>query len=158
MNSFYFKIASLTDVITNSSSEVFTIYDKNGIDKIKNMVDAILDIASNGNAKYHFDDIFEISLNYDIDDIKEKYEDEESNFHYLFESNYPNIDFSEATNDMLLNIAEKCDSENYEGYPIINGFTITPKENSEIDKKLLERACTLISSINSWWNQYATYC
>ena len=40
-----FKIKSLTDVITNSSTEVFTIYNKGAINKVKEMVNSILALS-----------------------------------------------------------------------------------------------------------------
>ena len=52
------KIQSITDVITNSSTSVFTIYTKNDIKTIKSIVNALL--AVNGDST--FDDLFDIEL------------------------------------------------------------------------------------------------
>ena len=41
---FNIKVGSITDVITNSSTEVFTVYSDNGIDFIKRMVNNILSL------------------------------------------------------------------------------------------------------------------
>ena len=38
------KIQSISDVITNSSTEVFIVYDSSNIDSIKQVIDAILSI------------------------------------------------------------------------------------------------------------------
>ena len=50
------KIQSISDVITNSSTEIYTIYTKNDITTIKNIVNALL--AVNGDST--FDDLFDI--------------------------------------------------------------------------------------------------
>lgn len=52
------KIQSVSDIITNSSTEVYTIYTKNDIKTIKSIVDALL--AVNGDLT--FDDLFDIKL------------------------------------------------------------------------------------------------
>lgn len=38
------KIQSISDVITNSSTEVFIVYDSGNIDSIKHIINAILSI------------------------------------------------------------------------------------------------------------------
>lgn len=50
------KIQSVSDVITNSSTEVFIVYNLSNIDSIKELVNAILAIDGN----YTFDDLFNI--------------------------------------------------------------------------------------------------
>ena len=52
------KIQSISDIITNSSTEVYTIYTKNDIKTIKNIVNALL--AVNGDST--FDDLFNIPV------------------------------------------------------------------------------------------------
>ena len=53
------KIRSITDVITNSSTEVFAYVDKDTIEKIKELFNLIVSLTS---GKGCFDDYFEISL------------------------------------------------------------------------------------------------
>lgn len=53
------KIRSITDVITNSSTEVFAYVDKGTIEKIKRLFNFIVSLTS---GKGCFDDYFEISL------------------------------------------------------------------------------------------------
>lgn len=53
------KIRSITDVITNSSTEVFAYVDKGTIEKIKELFNLIVSLTS---GKGCFDDYFEISL------------------------------------------------------------------------------------------------
>ena len=52
------KVQSISDLITNSSTEVFVVYDSTNVDSIKRIVNAILDIDSN----YTFDDLFTIKM------------------------------------------------------------------------------------------------
>ena len=52
------KIQSISDIITNSSTEVFIVYDVNNKDSIKNLVNAILSIDGH----YTFDDLFQIEM------------------------------------------------------------------------------------------------
>lgn len=53
------KIRSITDVITNSSTEVFAYVDKGTIEKIKELFNLIVSLTS---GKGCFDDYFEIYL------------------------------------------------------------------------------------------------
>jgi hypothetical protein len=52
-------IIGFSDIITNSSSEVYCVYDEEGINRIKELVNSILEIAGSDKK---FDDLFEISL------------------------------------------------------------------------------------------------
>ena len=53
------KISSITDVITNSSTEVFAYVNKGTVEKIKELFNLIVSLTS---GKGCFDDFFEISL------------------------------------------------------------------------------------------------
>ena len=52
------KIQSISDVITNSSTEVFVVYDSTNINSIKRIVDSILAI----DGSYTFDDLFTLKM------------------------------------------------------------------------------------------------
>ena len=52
------KIQSISDVVTNSSTEVFIRFNQGNKQDIKNIVDALLAIGSN----YRFDDLFTIEM------------------------------------------------------------------------------------------------
>lgn len=57
------KIQSISDVITNSSSEIYTVYDSEDIVKtIKDMVNSILAL---GQADLCFDDLFTIEIHWE---------------------------------------------------------------------------------------------
>lgn len=70
------KIQSYTDIITNSSSEVFVRADD--ADSVKRIIDAVLAAA---NSDYTCDDLFEITIEYDDYCIKAK--DSTNNEHAL---------------------------------------------------------------------------
>lgn len=72
-------INSMTDVITNSSTSVFVVYAEHNIDSIKELVNSILAI----DGRYTFDDLFNISLEFNYDVIErysEKLSEEFSEF------------------------------------------------------------------------------
>ena len=83
------KVQSISDVITNSSTEIYTIYTKNDVKTIKEIVSALL--AVNGDST--FDDLFDIELlindsvfEYLWDDsqaIQEEYPDKDKFYEYL---------------------------------------------------------------------------
>lgn len=52
------NINSITDVITNSSTSVFVVYDESNIKTIKELVNSILEISG----EYTFDDLFDIQM------------------------------------------------------------------------------------------------
>ena len=52
------KIQSISDVITNSSTSVFVVYDEGNIKTIKELVNSILEISG----EYTFDDLFDIQM------------------------------------------------------------------------------------------------
>ena len=60
------KIQSISDVITNSSTEIYTVWDRNKIGKtIKDMVNSILNL---GQADLCFDDLFTIEIHWEDED------------------------------------------------------------------------------------------
>lgn len=60
------KILSITDIITNSSSEVFTIVHPEDVDKIKQVINTILEIAGSDKTS---DDLFDIEYYWDKDEL-----------------------------------------------------------------------------------------
>lgn len=99
-----FKIQSISDLITNSSSESFVIYTKEGIEILKSIVSELLG--------KDFDDYFMIHVNvneYCIDDYDSRDEDEAN-----------------------LSLEDWCfkhceDWNNYEGCPAIESIAILAK-------------------------------
>lgn len=72
------KIQSISDIITNSSSEVYTILEYDSVESVKKIIDSILALAGHG---FHWDDFFKIEEDFDEDDAlyyhKSKWEDSE---------------------------------------------------------------------------------
>ena len=65
------KIQSISDVITNSSTEIYTVWDRNKIEKtIKDMVNSILNL---GQADLCFDDLFTIEIHWKDEDNWKNY-------------------------------------------------------------------------------------
>lgn len=89
------KVQSFGDIITNSSSEVFCIYDWRGTEKI---IDAIKDIAKVLNPSVDIDDLLEIKLVIDDDYIDEG---DESNLQIIYNKKFEQ--FCESrTNEQIL--------------------------------------------------------
>ena len=133
MNKITFKVQSVSDIITNSSTEVFMVYNEDSIKQIKELVNAILDLSGN---KERFDDLFECEITFD----KERLLDE-----------YP--EYENLTKEELLQKAYEYDYEySYEGYPVVDGYVITAKniKDDALAKKL--------SEIDKIFDTYASYC
>lgn len=145
-----FKIQSISDVITNSSTEVFIVYDSSNIDSIKQIINAILSIDGH----YTFDDLFMIKMNpaeYAIDDMYKDWED--------FFPNDPKPesidDFWEFINslsqeelDKYVNIWESGQTYYWESYPFYEGYSVSIKEGVEKTDKL-QKAVDAIRSLDS---------
>lgn len=132
------KIQSISDIITNSSSEVFVIYDQNGIDAIKTLVNSLLRIA---NSKYIFDDLFDIQFVWD--DIAEEYYNDNGGFKstgQTFE------EYRQCLQDERLRYME--------GAPVIIGIKVTPKLNTSECKE----AADILSTIDSIFKSDVFYC
>lgn len=103
------KIQSISDLITNSSSESFVIYTKEGIQLFKDIVATLIEDD--------FDNLFNLELviaDYRIDDYYKRYESEKD-----------------------LSLEDWCfkrDLKEYEGYPYIRGLIITAKNPKDVDK------------------------
>ena len=129
----FYKAQSVSDIITNSSTEVFMVYDENSLKQIKELVNAILDL---GNNKERFDDLFECEITFDRERLLDEYPE-----------------YEDLTNEELLEKAYEYDDENsYEGYPVVDGYVITAKnvKDDALAKKL--------SELDKIFNTYAAYC
>ena len=92
------KIISISDVITNSSSEVFCLFDEYTFNRIKKTINKILESL---NIDSKFDDLFELVPKYD---------------EYVLE------DIPELTLKEAMSHDNEC-----EGYPYITGYNIISK-------------------------------
>ena len=127
------KIQSVSDIITNSSTEVFMVYDNDSIKNIKELVNAVLSI--NKDNKYTFDDLFTIKPTIRKED-------------FLYE--YP--EYENLTDDELLQKAYEYDDDDYDHWPIVNGYIVEAKSN------LHDGVAEQLSNIDRIFSTYARYC
>lgn len=133
------KIQSISDIITNSSTEVFMLYSIRNIQVIKNIVNAILAIDNN----YTFDDLFNIHMTIDedvIDSIYESYEEVQKEYKSIDDFiNY----IHQASEDELYDL-----EDTYEDYNIFDGYKVSIKEGVE-NTKVLQKAKTLLNTLDN---------
>ena len=125
------KIQSVSDIITNSSTEVFMVYNESAFKSIKELVNTILSL---GGCEKKFDDLFE---------IKPVVSD------YFLEE-YP--EYAELTKEEILQKAYEIDKDSYEGYPYVNGYEVTAKDTKD------EPTAKILSRIDEIFDTYAHYC
>ena len=149
------KIQSLIDVITNSSTSVFTIYSRQNIDDIKELVNAILAIDGN----YTFDDLFDIKLLIDSDQAEFIWESDDK-----FSQEFPEFeDFYEylenASDDELDKYEDILDDlqDCYDHFSLYDGFSITLKEEVK-DSEVVKQAAKLINRIDIIFDHDITSC
>ena len=135
------KIQSMTDVITNSSTSVFCVYEPENLTTIKNLVNSILAITG----EYTFDDLFDIKFSCDFSCI-DYFLKEEKGIPYKEQSDF----MKSLTKEELWNILE--DASEFEGHTyyesdLYSGIEVTVKP--EIDSEKAEKAAELISQIDS---------
>lgn len=152
------KIQSISDVITNSSTEVFIVYDSSNIDSIKQVINAILSIDGH----YTFDDLFTIKMNvaeYVVDDIYKDWEDffpndpkpESIDDYWEFINALPQEEL-----DKYVNIWERSQTYYWESYPFYGGYSVSIKEGVEKTDKL-QKAVDAIRSLDSIFSLDHTY-
>lgn len=124
------KIQSMTDVITNSSTSVFCVYEPQNLNTIKNLVNSILAISG----EYTFDDLFNIKLSLT---------DEGEDF-----INKKGIDKNSLTQTEL-NVLEPKFYEwiDWDTDKFYSGIEVTVKPG--IDSLAVEKAAKLISQIDN---------
>lgn len=165
-----FKIKSLTDVITNSSTEVFTIYNKGAINKVKEMVNSILAL-SDTTSNLTFDDLFEVDYCFDIYKIKElinqlaeklkkrgnKEHAEAIKTTVTTEEELWNYSKQNNIYDVVMEIIEEIDNDTYD-YRMVDGIHIKAKNNPNVDKAKLGKAVEMLNNIDHIFEQYTSYC
>lgn len=159
------KIKSITDVITNSSTEVFQRYDESSFETIKELFNNILKLGGNN---LTFDDLYEFTYDIDRDILMNKYED------YLIKNNqgekainYRDADYSKQYEmiededyDIVVQLAKEYDERNYaEGYPAVRGYTVSLKRDIDIENKELAReVAKQLSNLDDIFESYSAYC
>nr|DAK03764.1 MAG TPA: hypothetical protein [Bacteriophage sp.] len=132
------NIQSVSDVITNSSSEVFVIYNQEGINTIKNLVNSILKLSE---SKYSCDDLFDIQFKWD--DIAEEYYNDDGG---LKRTGKTLEEYRQCLQDERLQYME--------GAPMIIGIKVIPKLNIPECKE----AAKILSTIDNIFKSDVFYC
>ena len=121
------KIQSISDIITNSSTEVFTVYSRSDLDTVKDIVDAILAI----DGKYTFDDLFTIHMSIDDYAIEDLYNDSET-LQERFRDADELYDFiSEAEYEVVKEFENMYADQYYYRRTFYNGYYVRIKEGVE---------------------------
>ena len=145
-----FKIQSISDVITNSSTEVFIVIHYSDIEAIKNIVNAILRIDSN----LKFDDLFEASFEveeYALERMFDCWDDFKSYFNDSEQpKDYDELDkmvhsLSEASLKLLA--SDFNDSQWDSSVRFFSSITINPKEINNNKHVAAARAIASIQSL-----------
>ena len=122
-----FSIQSAGDIITNSSTEVYTVWDRERTEKtIKDMVNSILAL---GQADLRFDDLFTIEI------------------HWKDEDNWKNYNF-ESKEEFIKELEENNGWIDSRDKGISNWFVVETKEEAE--KYLdIKKISEIINNINT---------
>lgn len=128
-----FCVQSISDIITNSSSEVFVLYDDNALKNIKDLVNAVLAAAD---TKLTFDELFEIQPLLDESE---------------FLMDYP--DLNGFPKDQLLQEAIEKDKKGlWDGRQYVYGYEVIAKEQKN------QKYAEILSRIDSIFQTFAVYC
>ena len=146
------KVQSISDLITNSSTEVFVVYDSTNIDSIKNIVNAILAIDSS----YTFDDLFTIKMLVSEHAIYKMYEEWNNYFPGKSkpDSEEDFINYLDSLSDSELSTIEDiwidkdCSTYYWEYSTFYEGYQVNIKEGVEKSDKL-QKAVDAIRSLDS---------
>ena len=128
------KIQSISDIITNSSTEVFTIYRRHNIQDIKDLVNSLFKLISN----LRFDDFFTITLyinEYVVDDLYDSYEELQNQFNSSSEL----YTYLEGLSDQEIRGYEYMANELSDLHvPFYSGYHIKQKPGVELTPRLIE--------------------
>ena len=139
------NIQSVSDIITNSSTEVYTIYSIRDKQAIKEIVNALLSI----NGDLRFDDLFNIGMmvsEWAAETLWEESPDIQEQFSTL--NDFDNY-LATLTDDELENYADKYENlDIWDARPFYDGYFVSVKDDVE-QTPVLERAIRAIHSFDS---------
>ena len=139
-------IQSLSDIITNSSSETYTVLRGDSVESVKKIIDSILDLAGHG---FHWDDFFKIYEDFAEDDALYRYKDEWDD-----QEHEEGEEYKEPTREELLDFVHEYNSERWdegEGSIIETYMTFVP---TDLDSKL---AASLLHKLNDLFESQTQY-
>ena len=139
------NIQSISDIITNSSTEVYTIYSIRDKQSIKEIVNALLSV----NGDLRFDDLFNIGMmvsEWAAETLWEESPDIQEQFPTL--NDFDNY-LAKLTDDELENYADKYEDLGiWDARPFYDGYFVSVKDGVE-QTPVLERAIRAIHSFDS---------
>lgn len=139
------KIQSISDLITNSSTEVFVVYHESNIEAIKNLVDSILSLLD---PSKKFDDYFTIEMEINYDDLNwifERYYEDEEYYDDIPELvAYRDMGSKEASKfletlpiERIKKIFDWANDNGWNGrYQLYEGFVVNAKTDDPIARKV----------------------
>ena len=137
------KIQSISDIITNSSTEVYTVYHLNDKDSIKNVVNAVLAINSN----YTFDDFFTIKMFINEDALVYLYDHiEEIEKKYNTEDDFISYVHTLSDSELLKLEDELYDLDSY--YNFFEGYYVSIRPDIE-ETEILQKARDVLNSLDN---------
>lgn len=144
------NIQSVSDLITNSSTEVFVVYSKSNIADIKNLVNSILSLLDPSKT---FDDYFTIKMSINYEDlfwIFDKYSEDERFYDDVPELEvYNGLSYDEGkkfVESLPVERVEEIFDWNDGRYLAYEGFTVNAKnENDPVAQKVAK----VINSIDN---------
>lgn len=148
------KIQSISDIITNSSTEVYTIYNIRDKQTIKDIVNALMGVGSD----LRFDDVFNISMvvnEYAAEDLWDNSPELQEKFPTL--NDFEDY-LSELSDEELKVYADKWDDLygwDY-GRPFFDSYYVTFKDGIK-HTPALERACMAINRLDSIFDHDAVF-
>lgn len=138
------NIQSVSDIITNSSTEVYTIYSIRDKQTIKEIVDALLSV----NGDLRFDDLFNIGMmvsEWASETLWEESPDIQEQFPTL---NDFDKYLATLTDDELENYADKYENlDIWDARPFYDGYFVSVKDDVE-QTPVLKRAIRAIHSFD----------
>lgn len=149
------KIQSISDIITNSSTEVFCMYTQHDKEEIKKLVNAILALSDSA---VTFDDLFEIKMDINWDAAYHIYDNDED-ISTKHKSDDDFFEFLKTLNDDQLKEYEKKFTNCYTDTPmtLYDGYTVSVKQGV-VETETIKKAKEAINYIKNIFDYEAAYC
>lgn len=146
------KLQSLIDVITNSSTSIYTMYDIRDKDTIKSIVNAILAIEG----KHTFDDLFEMGFTVNpwiLEDIynRDEFLQEQYSTFEAFEDY-----ISTLSDEELVEWDDVAKDSTYDPICLFDGFWVSVKKDIT-ETEVLKKAAQAIQTIDNIFTYEATF-
>lgn len=140
------RLTSISDVITNSSTEVFTFYHRDTLNEFKEIITNIMSMARED---IKFDDIFDLEVqidDYDMNTILEAWNEQN-----------PDLNWNDIPREKQENFVMERDNNSYESTPRTRGYKVSPKKGFE-DSPKIEKIVEGLNRLSTMWDTRAIYC